>query len=114
MKHLEEFTWKVAKANAGVAVIYKRGNEGMDITVVPCGGGNDALSFKGQPLQNPSKTFTAGVADLRNFYPPKKDDVIQFRETGKTYTVSKEATGAVYSEAGAYGIMIQIHTVEVR
>jgi hypothetical protein len=62
-------------------------------------------------MQNPSKTFIAGVADLRNFYPPKAGDVIQFRDSGKRYTVKSDGTGTVYTETGAYGTMIQIHVI---
>jgi len=114
MKHLEEMTWNAASSLMGIAVIYRRGGEGINLTVVPGMSGNQYLNFKGKPLQDPTKIFTAGVADLRNFYPPKTGDVIQFRETGQRYAVSKEATGAAYNEIGGYGTMIQIHTVEER
>jgi hypothetical protein len=112
MKQLEELLWNTAKADAGITVFYKRGGERMELTVVPGAGGNDSLGFGGNRMQEPSKTFLAGVADLRNFYPPQKNDVIQFRETGKCYTVKSDATGAAFREIGAYGTMIQIHTVE--
>jgi len=114
MKHLEELVWTRVRDIAGIAVFYKRGDEGMELTVVPGAGGNDTLNFRGQPLQNPSKRFLVGVADLRNFYPPKPGDRIQFRDTGKQYIVSKEATGAAFVEIGAYGTMVRVHTVEER
>ena len=114
MKHLEELTWNVAKANAGIAVTYQRGGEGIAITVVPGAGGNDSLGFGNRRLQNPSKTFFAGVRDLRNFYPPKAGDVIQFRDSGKRYTVRSDAAGAAHTETGAYGTMIKIQTTPAR
>ena len=112
MKHLEEWTWNVAKSNAGIAVFYKRGDEEIALTVVPGAGGNEPLQFKGNPLQNHWKRFLVGTADLRNFYPPKKDDVIRFWSTGATWTVKPNASGATFTEVGAYGTMIQIHTVK--
>lgn len=107
----EYLHWERLKKNAGVQAFYRRGNDGKEITVVPARGGNDQLNFNGDPMQDESKSFILGVSDLRSFFPPKDGDVIQYRESGKTWRIVEQG-GAAHTESGNYGVMIRVHSVQ--
>ena len=107
----EEKHWEKLKRVAGMRAFYRRGKEAVEMILVPGKGGNDVLGFGGEPLQDESKSFLLGVADLRNFFPPQENDVIQYHGDGQRWKVRKNANGSFHTESGNYGVMIRVHAV---
>lgn len=103
--------WEKLKRHAGIHMFYSRGEQAIELIVVPARGGNDPLNFGGSPMEDESKSFILGVSDLHNFFPPKKGDTIRMRETGQEWEIKPNSVGACHTESGNYGIMIRVHAI---
>jgi hypothetical protein len=113
LQQAEHTHWVTLKEATGVPAMYKRGKDGIEITVVPAHGNIDALSFDGQPLHERSKVFIVSVVELKTFYPPKKGDTIELRLAGrerKHCVLPLNDGGSCYHDSGNYGVMCRIHT----
>ncbi|MDR1957857.1 MAG: hypothetical protein LBQ54_02235 [Planctomycetaceae bacterium] len=106
--------WEALRECRGVTVIYRRGTSGIEFTAVPSGGSNDQYSFANAPvMQDESKSFLVKISDMRNFYPPQKNDVIEVKEwkTNRSYDVKPLSNGACFTDSGNHNVMIRIHVI---
>jgi hypothetical protein len=112
--------WKRLAAFGGVAATYSQDGSTVELTVVPAGRTTRTETAEGAITSSKDSDFVLLASSLvigGNVVSPKRRDKITYADVNgmqRKFEVVSQAGERHYDPVDQYGVMIRVHTVEVK